>query len=284
MFPGELRPLAELNRLLAQSLKTLRTDYHGYIQGHLMDACQHVLDEPEQTANYCRCALCLLCRRDRAVRERRVLKELLASVCAGFQDDPPLLAFQTFTLRDALPTEVEARAKVLVAGFRKLLRKRQLRHVLGWARTIATKCSSVDPEFENLHMHAILLFPPGAAEELSLIDWNDLWQRCAGNLARDTDPDWGIAREPEAVVAYLTKHQVWDFDEDAMIGVRDPCRYVRRVRFGHHKFSSGGRLKEPAFSKDDILSGLDVAISRSTIRSQRRQLRRHQVEIPIEEV
>jgi hypothetical protein len=270
--------LSELNRLLSESLKTLHTDESAYRQAHLMEVCQHSLDSPDERAEYCRCSLCLLCRRERAIGERRFLMRQLDTALASFEN-PALIVFQTFTLQDALPEEVGARAGLLVKAFGKLLRKRPLRHQRGWARTIETKRSSVSPDLENVHMHCIFLFPSGAAEDIGQIDWDGLWRQCAGDLARDTDADWGVARKPGAVVAYLTKAQVWDFAEDGMIGCNDPARYVRRVRCGHQKFSYGGRLKLKVIQGDiDLRCGLgSVPLS-----TQRGWIRQREVKIPIE--
>lgn len=243
-----------------------------------MESCQHTLDSPDAQAQYCGSALCLLCRRKRANDERTFLKHQLETAIASFEN-PPLIIFQTFTLQDALPAEVQARAGLLVWAFNKLLHKRQLRHQRGWARTIETKLSAVDPDMENVHTHVILLFPSGAVEDLRGINWDALWRQCAGELARDTDPDWGTARAPEAVVAYLTKNQVWDFEEDGMIGLDDPARYVRRVRCGHQKFSYGGRLRLQVVVADvDAKCGLGP-IPRST---QRGWARQKPIKIPIE--
>jgi hypothetical protein len=194
----------------------------------------------------------------------------------------PSLFYQTFTLQDALPAEVETRAGLLVRALRKLRRK--VPHHLGWARVIETKTSDINPEMENVHMHLVMLFPAGQKENVNAIQWDDLWQKCAGELARDCDPAAGIAKSPESVINYLTKNQAWDFEQDAAIGIEDPLRYVCRVANGHSKFSGGGQLRfHVAFSEMDKLCGLDVALPRSSLRSRSRQSNPPiPVEIPIE--
>jgi hypothetical protein len=128
----------------------------------------------------------------------------------------------------------------------------------------------------------VMLFPSGLAEDIDAVQWDELWHKCAGDLARDCDPNARIAENTESVVNYLTKSFWLDFVEDADIGIADPLRYVHRVQHGHSKFSYGGILNPPVFSKIDKLCGLDATftdedgvrravIPRSTIRAQRRQ-------------
>jgi len=249
-----------------------------------MQRCVHTLDdavfneENNVQASYCGAALCLLCRRKKAIDERRNLKRLLDT--AQSATPPPLLFFQTLTLQDARPAEVQARAGLLVRAFGKLRRK--LPHHLGWARVIETKTSDFNADLENCHLHFVMLFPSGLAEDIDAVQWDELWHKCAGDLARDCDPNARIAENTESVVNYLTKSFWLDFVEDADIGIADPLRYVHRVQHGHSKFSYGGILNPPVFSKIDKLCGLDATftdedgvrravIPRSTIRAQRRQ-------------
>ena len=147
---------------------------------------------------------------------------------------------------------------------------------------IETKTSDLNPERENVHMHFVMLFPPGLARDVEAIQWDALWQTCAGELARDTDPEARIAEDAAAVIKYLTKNQSWDFEQDALVGIVDPARYLCRVKNGHSKFSYGGLLKPPVYSKEDKLFGWDLSLTdddgvqralkpRSTQRARMRQ-------------
>jgi hypothetical protein len=262
-----------------------------------MRRCVHLLDEhgdDDVRAAYCGAALCLLCRRKKASDERRVLK-LLLDEAQNTRTPPLLVFFQTLTLQDAHPAGVAASAALLVKAFMKLRRKLP-RPVLGWARVVETKTSLVSPELENVHLHLVALFPCGLREKVNAIQWDELWRKCAGEVARDCDPDARVAENTGAVVRYLTKNQAWDYAEDAEIGIVDPARYVCRVKNGHSKFSYGGILKPPVYSKEDKLFGWDLAFTdddgvqralkpRSTIRSRMRQSKPptyEDVEIPIE--
>lgn len=193
-----------------------------------------------------------------------------------------MMFFQTLTLRDCTPAEVASHAAVLVAGFAKLRRKLPC-PVLGWARVIETKTSDLDPALENVHLHFVALFPSGLGDKVRAVEWGTLWKESAGEYARDTDPDADFAREPAAVLNYLTKGFDLDFAQDGVIGIEDPRRYVQRVQNCHAKFSGGGRLRLHIFSKGDKLCGLDPVLPRSTIRTQRRQAKPEVFpEIPIE--
>jgi hypothetical protein len=242
-----------------------------------MQHCIHPLDEfrvhgeSDVEAQYCRAALCLLCRRRKAIEERRVLKRLLEA--AQSTAPVPLLFFQTLTMADCPPAEVSARAGLLVKAFSKL--RRMLPHHLGWARVIEVKASDFNPDLENVHLHFVALFPVGLSEDVNAIQWDGLWRKCAGELARDCDPDARFAEDTESVVHYLTKAMVWDFEEDGKTGIEDPGRYVHRVHLGHSKFSSGGKLRlRTAYSELDKACGLDLVTPVSTLRSQSRQLTR----------
>jgi hypothetical protein len=192
-----------------------------------------------------------------------------------------LIVFQTLTLRDAFPQEVKSRAGLLVTAFKKLRRKLP-RHI-GWCRVLEIKASEVDAKQENVHLHFVMLFPCGLHDEVMGIAWDELWRESAGEFARDTDPQWGIAEEPEAVIAYMTKGQTWDFFEDGFIGLSDPRRYVERVQNGHAKFSGGGVLRLRPFSEMDKKCGLDVVLSRPTERDRARHPERlNWPDIPVE--
>jgi hypothetical protein len=193
--------------------------------------------------------------------------------------------FQTLTLMDCTPAEVKARAAALVKGFAKLRRK--LPHHQGWARVIETKTADFDDEAENVHLHFVALFPPGQEEKVRSMDWDSLWSECAGDLARSTDPDATFAREPAAVLAYMTKGFDWDYAQDGRIGKEDPRRYMQRVENGHARFSGGGLLRLRPFTRMDRLTGLDLAYS-PTEQSTARNRARHPgsstvvADIPIE--
>jgi len=158
-----------------------------------MAHCVHPFDEftvhgdDEVEAKYCRAALCLLCRRLKAIEERTVLK-LLLDAAQNTIKPAPLLFFQTLTLQDAPPAEVKARAALLVKAIPKLRRKLP-RPVLGWARVIETNSSDFHPDLENVHTHLVMLFPSGLAEDVGAIQWDALWQNCAVELARNCDPN-----------------------------------------------------------------------------------------------
>jgi hypothetical protein len=169
------------------------------------------------------------------------------------------------------------RASLLVSAFKRLRRK--LPYHLGWCRVIETATSAESPNLENCHLHFVMLFPPGVVEPVSAIAWDDLWKACAGEFARDTDPNAGIANEPGDVARYMTKSMDWDFFEDAAIGIADPQRYIHRIRHGHTKFSGGGSLRIKVFSEADKECGLDV-LPRSTARDSARRPRH--MPIPIE--
>lgn len=244
-----------------------------------MDSCVHPLDwrDFKAQAHYCGCTLCVLCRRRRAIAERRILKHQLDTAKASM-GCPAFGLFLTLTLRDAAPAEIKPRADTLVKGFEKLRRK--LKPLLGWARVIEVK-SAFNPALDNVHLHTLLLFPIGSEDEMRQMDWPELWGRCAGASARDACPE--VAYDASGAACYMTKSLDSDFLEDAEIGIANPERYVLRVRHGHTKFSSGGKLKMPVFSEEDRMFGFDAVIPRSTARSQQRQLLPGSVpEIPIE--
>jgi hypothetical protein len=152
--------------------------------------------------------------------------------------------FATFTLRDCRSADVGGRADLLVGAFKKLLRKRELRHVRAWSRAIEVKTATPNHAQENVHLHAIWFLPPGSASALCEVNWNGLWQECADDLARDAAV--AIARNRRAVLGYLTKSHEEAFREDAEIGIKDPRRYVYRVLHRHLKYSFGGLLRGPA--------------------------------------
>jgi hypothetical protein len=180
--------------------------------------------------------------------------------------------FQTLTLRDCTPDEVKTHAAALVKGFAKLRRK--LPHHQGWARVIETKTADSNDEAENVHLHFVALFPPGQEENVRSIDWDSLWSECAGDLARGTDPDASFAREPAAVLAYMTKGFDWDYAQDGRTGAADPLRYIRRVENGHARFSGGGLLRLRPFTRLDRMTGLDLAYSPTELSTARNRARR----------
>ncbi len=275
----EYPDLSDLNRSLALSFRTLN-DPELNFHAHKLQSCIHPLTRQDDEGRYCKSKLCLECRRWRALEERRSLTRLLEDACRSLPH-PPLIFFQTLTLRDCTPAELASRAAVLVAGLKKLRRKLP-RPLLGWTRVIETRTSDLDPALENVHLHFVALFPSGLGDKVRAIDWETLWKESAGALARDTDQNADFARDPAAVLSYLTKGFAWDFAEDGMIGSQDPRRYVTRVQCGHAKFSGGGRLKLQIFSKSDKLEGFDVVLPRSSVRSRRRQAKVTFPEIPIE--
>jgi hypothetical protein len=177
--------------------------------------------------------------------------------------------FQTLTLKDCAPDEVASRAGVLVAGFAKLRRK--LPHSHGWARVIETKTADFNDQAENVHMHFVMIFPPGQKETVDAIDWNPLWSECVGDLARDTDPRARYAEVPQDVINYMTKGMNWDYAEDGRIGATDPRRYIQRVENGHARFSYGGVLRLKLNIDKADPTGLSQLEPRST---QRRRTRR----------
>jgi len=244
-----------------------------------MEACVHPLTQPDDEARYCRVQLCLECRRWKAMDERDVLMLLLSRARQNYQD--PLLVFQTLTLQDACPHEVKDRADLLVTAFKRL--RRRLPYHVGWCRVIEISTATMNPEQENAHLHFVILFPRGQYDKVMGVDWNELWKTSAGVFARDTDPAWGVAAEPEAVIAYMTKGQPWDFLDDGLVGLSDPRRYVERVKNGHAKFSGGGALRLRVFSESDKQVGFDVVIPRSSERHRVRHPERLRwPDIPVE--
>lgn len=269
----EYPDLAKLNQELARSLRSLHEpalDHHAQRIEH----CVHSLTRPDDISYYCRSKLCLECRRWRAIDER---KDLLRRLGATLSTEPaPLMFFQTLTVQDCTPDEIESRATALVKGFAKLRRK--LPHHKGWVRVIETKTADLDNESENVHMHFVMIFPPGQRENVDAIAWNSLWSKCAGDLARSTDPLARYAEVPQAVINYLTKGFDWDYAEDGKVGAENPQRYIQRVVNGHARFSGGGLLRLTLNIDTADPTGLSQFWPRSTIRNRRRHPPREEPE------
>ena len=258
--------LRKLNQQLAQALQTIHDEPKPYIAGDRMAECVHQLDFPKRkvTSHYCGSQFCLLCRRRHAATQRGLLRNQLAAAKADM-NCPSMCLFLTCTLIDVEPDGVQAHATALVEGFEKLRRK--LKGLKGWTRVIEVK-RAFNPELENIHMHALLLFPAAWKEEMHAFDWHEQWKRCAGATARDVLPK--VVYKERGIITYINKSADSDFMEDGQIGIEDPRRYVQRIVTGRNKFSSGGALRfrlSSAFDDMDRLTGLADVITLSMIRT-----------------
>jgi hypothetical protein len=218
-------------------------------------------DAPSRHAYYCQSPACLMCRRLKAADARAVLLyRLHCPLPEGSQ-----ILFGTFATVNVTTSKLGAHAERLSRAWAKFRRILARLSVCGTYRSLELVTAD-DPDYENLHVHAVIV----AALGISPDKLKDLWYTCAGRIARDANVQaaWSVNR----VARYCCKSRPgYYLQNDGRVGIEDPARYVERLRQMRYRqrFRGQGVLETPQ-TPDDELGRLLYSTRTAYIMSQRR--------------
>lgn len=214
-----------------------------------------------QHANFCRVRLCPMCTWRRSLR---LMAITLRVVHAAVAEDPRVgWVLLTLTQRNVGDGELAAEIGRILRGWISLRKRRELRGVRGWLRTLEVTYNE-QAQTWHPHLHVLLAVRPSywSRDYIPHARWVDLWAESLGLDYRPSVEVHAVRPRPgkrgrpalAAAVAEVTKYQVKD--QDLWAGVSDEeldqrLAVLLGALWGRRLYDWGGWLRRIARSVGD---------------------------------
>lgn len=128
-------------------------------------------------AHFCRVRNCPTCQKRRAMMWQARFYQALPEIQQ--QHPKARWIFATFTVRNCSVTELRCTLHDMNKAWHRLVKRKELKHVLGWIRT--TEITRGQDGSAHPHFHALMIVPPTMFTKhyIKQLRWIELWRDCA---------------------------------------------------------------------------------------------------------
>lgn len=240
----------------------------------LMDPDTGELSLKLSGAQFCRVRLCPICQWRRSMRWIAKMHEALPVIMT--ENPRSRFILLTLTVRNCAPQETRKQLDEMGLAWQRLIKRKEFRPVLGWARTVEVTRSKIGES--HPHYHVVLMVGPDywGRNYVTHAKWVTLWKSCAKldyhpqvnvkavRRKKTFHPDPAVQAEYEKtlidgyepvakgvieVLKYAVKPDEMDADPHT-----DQADWVREMAIQLHKtraIATGGALKDFFKDSDD---------------------------------